>query len=99
MLTLSDDGAGIDWDRLREKVQAKGLAVEKTADILLLDGVSSRDVVSDLSGRGVGMADVKATSEIYQGLIETHSERGRGTRFRFSFPAPAAREEQEALSA
>ncbi|MEL6188282.1 MAG: Hpt domain-containing protein, partial [Myxococcota bacterium] len=62
VLTLSDDGAGIDWDRLRAKASEKGLSVEHTADVLFLDGVSSRDAVSDLSGRGVGMADVKATA-------------------------------------
>lgn len=45
------------------------------------------------------MADVKATSELYRGCIDTHSERGRGTRFRFIFPAPSAREEPEARSA
>lgn len=58
-MELIDDGRGIAWERLANKARKLGLPVESEADrleVLFTDGVSSRDEVSDQSGRGVGMA-------------------------------------------
>ncbi|MFL5516061.1 MAG: ATP-binding protein [Gemmatimonadales bacterium] len=54
---------------------------------LFRDDFSTREEVTELSGRGVGLAAVRRACEERSGTISVTSERGRGTRFRFSFPA------------
>lgn len=93
LIEIADDGKGIDWDALRRKAEASGLPHETHADLvaaLLTDGVSSRDEVTAVSGRGVGMAAVRQACEEKGGAIEVISERGVGTRFQFWFPVSVA---------
>jgi hypothetical protein len=54
---------------------------------LFADGVSTAPVISQTSGRGVGMSAVQAACVALGGIVSVESERGRGTRFRFEFPA------------
>lgn len=92
VLSLSDDGAGIDWDRIAERARENGLPHATRADLegaLFEDGFSTRDEVSDTSGRGVGMSAVRAACHSLGGRIEIGSEMGRGTTFRFRFPLAA----------
>lgn len=92
ILEISDDGRGINWDKLRDKAKAQGLAHASQADLeaaLFSDGVSTRDEVSEVSGRGVGMGAVKQICEQLGGAISIASERGRGTRFTFQIPTKA----------
>jgi two-component system chemotaxis sensor kinase CheA len=95
-VTLSDDGRGIDRDLVLRKAVEKGVidgraAAGMTGDevfgLLFLDSFSTRDNVSALSGRGVGLAAVKAETEALGGRVEVGSEPGRGSRFRFVLPA------------
>lgn len=88
VVSISDDGQGIEWQRLRDKATSRGLVDVPTVDVLFVDGLSSREEVTELSGRGVGLADVKASCLRYGGKLDVVSRPGRGTRFSFRFPLP-----------
>lgn len=92
-LEIRDNGRGIDWERVRSKAQQQGLAHRTLADLeaaLFSDGVSTKDEVSEVSGRGVGMGALKQICEDMGGRIEIASERGRGTSFKLTVPLTAA---------
>jgi HPt (histidine-containing phosphotransfer) domain-containing protein len=93
VVRLSDDGGGIDWDKLRAKARERGLRHDTQAaleEALFADGVSTRDEVTLVSGRGVGMAAVKEAVAQMGGVIAIHSERNVGTTFELRVPAPDA---------
>jgi HAMP domain-containing protein/signal transduction histidine kinase len=88
-IAVGDDGAGIDWDRLRAKAEALGLPADSRGALeaaLFADGVSTRDEVTALSGRGVGLAAVRAGVLAAGGRIEVRTVPGHGTTFRFLVP-------------
>ena len=90
-INISDDGAGIDLDRLREKLKEKNYPADewsrqKVAESIFLEGMSTKDEVSTTSGRGLGMAAVKKMIEEEGGKVYVDSQRGQGTRFRFLIP-------------
>jgi two-component system chemotaxis sensor kinase CheA len=89
-LEVADDGGGIAWDRVRAKAMAASLPSETHEDLvraLFADGMSTKDAVSETSGRGVGLSAVLAALVGARGHVEVHSELGRGTRFVFTFHA------------
>jgi len=89
VLSIADDGRGIDWAKVAERARSRGMPVDTPDDLenaLYADGLSTRDAVSDLSGRGVGMGAVRQTVHELGGRIEIESVRGRGTVFRFLLP-------------
>lgn len=89
VVEVSDDGRGIDWTRLAEKAKAFGLPTDTRADLaaaLFSDGTSTRDSVTETSGRGVGMSALKAACEALGGAISVESIPGKGTTLRFQFP-------------
>jgi HAMP domain-containing protein/HPt (histidine-containing phosphotransfer) domain-containing protein len=91
-ITVGDDGAGIDWDRLRAKAEGMGLPSDSRGALeaaLFTDGVSTRDEVTELSGRGVGLAAVRAGVLAAGGSIEVRTVPGNGTTFRFLMPLHA----------
>jgi len=97
VVELEDDGKGLDRERIVRKAIEKGLIeTEKgmsDADIFKLifePGFSTNEVVTDLSGRGVGMDVVRRNLESIQGRIEIASEPGRGTKFTFRLPLTLA---------
>jgi signal transduction histidine kinase/HAMP domain-containing protein len=84
VLSVVDDGKGIDWSRVRAKASAVGLPVETQADLveaLFSDGLTTRDDVSDVSGRGVGLAALRQVVDGFGGTIAIQTELGRGTTF------------------
>ncbi|TPW18491.1 MAG: two-component system chemotaxis family sensor histidine kinase and response regulator WspE [Halothiobacillaceae bacterium] len=94
-IAIKDDGRGIDFDQLRKKVVQKGLVREaiahnltqqELADFMFLPGFSTRDEVSALSGRGVGLDVVQDVMQEMCGAIEVSSEKGRGTHFKMRLP-------------
>ena len=92
VISLSDDGAGVDWDKLKAKADARGLPAATRDDlvaVLFTDGVSSRDDVSAVSGRGVGMGAVRAAAERLGARIDVTSAPGEGTTFDFVVPRVA----------
>ncbi|MEJ2680272.1 MAG: chemotaxis protein CheA [Gammaproteobacteria bacterium] len=87
-LTISDDGGGMDADVLRVKAVDKGLmdqeAAERLSDfdaynLIFAPGFSTREEISDVSGRGVGMDVVKTTITQLNGTIDVQSEKGKGS--------------------
>jgi len=89
VLTFADNGRGVDWDKVRERAAATGLPSSTLEDLetaLFAVGLTTRDDVSELSGRGVGMAAVKEAVESLGGTIRVRSERNAGTTVELRFP-------------
>jgi two-component system chemotaxis sensor kinase CheA len=89
VVEAADDGRGIAWDALRKKLSALGLPADTEAALyegLFMDGVSSRDEVSEVSGRGVGMGALRAVVHSLSGKLLVNSVVGQGARFRCVFP-------------
>lgn len=81
-ITIYDDGRGIQWERLAEKARLAGLPWEMQEDLINVmfnAGVSTRDQVSTMSGRGVGTTAVKEACERMGGRVEVESIDKRGT--------------------
>jgi two-component system chemotaxis sensor kinase CheA len=97
VLELSDDGRGLDRDRILAKATEKGLVDADRSvsdrdayDLIFAAGFSTTDAVTDLSGRGVGMDVVRRGVEALRGRIEIDSEPGRGTHFAIRLPLTLA---------
>lgn len=93
IVEVRDDGRGIDWERVRSKANELGLSVqtkEQLCEALFHSGVSTAESVSDVSGRGIGLAAVKSCCAELGGAIDVRSEPGRGTVMQFRFPLPVA---------
>jgi two-component system chemotaxis sensor kinase CheA len=99
VLEVSDDGRGMDSERLRASAVERGLLTLESAralserDALMLSclpGVSTAAAVTDISGRGVGMDAVKRVVESVGGVLELESTRGQGTTCRLSLPLTVA---------
>jgi two-component system, chemotaxis family, sensor kinase CheA len=87
---FSDDGRGIDWSAVEQQASRLGLAVSTPKDLvaaLFADGFSTRQHVSDLSGRGAGLGAVRQACRTLGGEVEIDSTPGVGTTFRFVWPA------------
>lgn len=98
-IDIRDDGAGIDAERVRAKAVEKGLIDEETAarlpvseclSLIFLPGFSTKDQVSDLSGRGVGMDVVMSRIKRLGGSVEVDSVRGQGTTLSILVPLTLA---------
>ncbi len=88
-IEIEDDGAGVDWIALRAKAARLGLPAITHADLenaLFDDGVSTAAVVTDLSGRGVGMGALLDATRALGGNVRVESIRGEGTLLRLVFP-------------
>jgi chemosensory pili system protein ChpA (sensor histidine kinase/response regulator) len=95
VITVSDDGKGIDLAKIRDKVQKKlGLDPEEIAqttqkellDLIFEPGFSTSEQVTDLSGRGVGMDVVRHAIEKIGGNIVVETKQGEGTKFILTVP-------------
>ena len=95
LVSINDDGRGIDTERLRAKIIGKGLITEEMAarlspselyDFLFLPGLSTRDSVSEISGRGVGLDVVQTMVHACGGSLQVTSDVGAGTRFELQLP-------------
>jgi two-component system chemotaxis sensor kinase CheA len=99
VLRISDDGAGIDPDRVRAKAVERGLIPgdrasaltdEEAQQLVFLPGFSTAESISDLSGRGVGMDVVRNAVERINGTVQLSSRRGEGTTVTLSLPLSMA---------
>jgi chemosensory pili system protein ChpA (sensor histidine kinase/response regulator) len=97
VLTVSDDGAGLDLERLRRKAEVRGLLpagaapdVAELTQLIFVSGLSTADAVTELAGRGIGMDVVKNEVTAIGGRIEVASERGQGTTFTIYLPLTLA---------
>lgn len=94
-IEIEDDGAGINVDKVRAKAFERGvLTVEEAANmtdnelamLIFAPGFSTADVVTDLSGRGVGLDVVKNKIESLGGVVSLETSVGQGTKFQVSLP-------------
>ena len=94
-IIVSDDGHGIDLDRLRTKVVARNLTNAETArqlsetellEFLFLPGFTLKESVTDISGRGVGLDVVQNMVKQVRGTVRVASQPGQGTRFQLQLP-------------
>lgn len=99
LLTISDDGAGMDPEVLRRKAVEKGVMDEEAASrltesecfaLIFSPGFSMKQEISDISGRGVGMDVVKNSISKLNGVIDIQSELGKGTKFLIKVPLTLA---------
>ena len=86
IIEISDDGSGLDSDKLRKKAVEKGLVAaelatrmsdREAANLIFLPGLSTADKVTNVSGRGVGMDVVKTHIEKIGGTVDVQVESGR----------------------
>lgn len=96
-ITVSDNGAGLNLEKIYKKALEKGLISEKEempekdiANLIFLPGFSTADKVTDISGRGVGMDVVKKALNSLGGLIDIKTKKGEGTSFIIRLPLTLA---------
>jgi len=99
IIEITDDGKGLDPDELISKSLEKGIISEKEADrlsekeaftLIFRPGFSTAKVVTNVSGRGVGMDVVKTNIEKLNGIIDIDSEKGKGTTIKLKIPLTLA---------
>ncbi|MCY3011840.1 MAG: chemotaxis protein CheA [Planctomycetota bacterium] len=99
LITISDDGGGINTEKVKRRAIERGLVSTTEADMMSdyeiaqfvwAPGFSTAEVVSDISGRGVGMDIVKTRISELNGTIEVDSTLGKGTRFVIRLPLTLA---------
>jgi len=99
IIEVSDDGSGINFEKVKNKAYEKGmlsadeveeLSNEKLVKLLFEPGFSTSDTISDISGRGVGLDVVKNKIESLNGSIEVKTEVDKGTKFIIKLPLTLA---------
>jgi two-component system chemotaxis sensor kinase CheA len=94
---VSDDGGGLDKERILAKARARGLIGTDDSltdaeiyELIFLPGFSTADKTTDVSGRGVGMDVVRRNVKELGGKVDVRSEAGRGSRFTITLPLTLA---------
>jgi two-component system chemotaxis sensor kinase CheA len=99
VLTVEDDGAGIDVDRVKASAVSKGIISEAEAaalnqeegiNLIFASGLSTAKALSDISGRGVGLDIVRNNIQRLNGMITIETWPGKGTRFQITLPLTLA---------
>ncbi|MDC7698427.1 chemotaxis protein CheA [Vogesella indigofera] len=99
VIEITDDGKGMNPEALRRKAIEKGLIDAETANgldekqclqLIFLPGFSTKDQISNVSGRGVGMDVVRTNIQKLNGRIDINSEQGVGTKISISLPLTLA---------
>ena len=94
-ITVSDDGCGVDIEKLREAVVARNLTIREASralsdaellEFLFLPGFSMKATVTDVSGRGVGLDAVQDMVKQVRGTVRVSSQARKGTRFQLQLP-------------
>lgn len=98
-LDISDDGAGLDVEKIRNKALRQHLFSDEElarksqaelTNLIFLPGFSTSTMITELSGRGVGLDVVKRSVEDLQGMVEVNSQPGQGTTFSLRLPLSLA---------
>ena len=99
VIEVTDDGAGINTDKVKQKAvergilsqeQADELDVNKAAELIFAAGFSTADKISNVSGRGVGLDVVKTKIESLSGTVEVNTEKDKGSSFIIRLPLTLA---------
>ncbi len=94
-IVIEDDGRGVDIEKLRIKILGRGLVSpemgvnlteEELLEFIFLPGFTTRDEVTEISGRGVGLDVVHDTVQQMRGMVRVTSQLGKGTRFQMQLP-------------
>lgn len=99
-ITVSDDGRGVNWDKIGAVARARGIPADCERDLteaLFRDGLSTADAVTETSGRGIGLAALRSLCETMGGEVYVVSKPHEGTTFSFSFPSGAMAPEMTRL--
>lgn len=91
VIKISDDGKGINVDKVKAKAEKIGINTDGMSDtdiknLIFLEGFSTNEKVTDISGRGVGMDVVKTKISSLGGTIDLHSKLGEGSTFVIKLP-------------
>ncbi|MCD6249297.1 MAG: chemotaxis protein CheX, partial [candidate division Zixibacteria bacterium] len=95
LIKISDDGAGVNVKRIKQKALARGICDSNTADsmndtellnLIFRDDMSTCDIPTEYSGRGVGLSSVIEELNRLHGHVEVQTKTGEGTTFIFSIP-------------
>jgi two-component system, chemotaxis family, sensor kinase CheA len=98
-IEITDDGAGLDYEKIRNKALQKGfitadqaarMTERETANLIFLPGFSTTEKVTNVSGRGVGMDVVKTNIEKIGGTVDVQSKPGQGSTVRMKIPLTLA---------
>jgi two-component system chemotaxis sensor kinase CheA len=98
-IEITDDGAGLNYDRIRNKAVQKGLVTSDQAarmsereisNLIFLPGFSTAEKITNVSGRGVGLDVVKTKIEKIGGVVDVQSKPGQGTTVRMKIPLTLA---------
>ncbi|MCO5414485.1 chemotaxis protein CheA [Ralstonia mojiangensis] len=96
VIEVSDDGQGLNRDKILKKARERGLPVsdnmtdDEINQLIFAPGFSTADQVTDVSGRGVGMDVVKQNIQSMGGYVEIQSQKGKGTTIRIVLPLTLA---------
>jgi two-component system chemotaxis sensor kinase CheA len=99
VIMVVDDGNGIDPDKMRRKAVEKGIITQEEADkmddndavrLLFMAGFSTAEVITDVSGRGVGMDVVKSKIESLGGVVDVETKVNEGSCFKIRLPLTLA---------
>jgi len=99
VIEISDDGKGLDIEKLKKKAVEKGLITpdeaakmtdEAASDLIFMAGFSTKEVATELSGRGVGMDVVNNNISMLNGYVEITTEKNVGSTFRICIPLTLA---------
>jgi two-component system, chemotaxis family, sensor kinase CheA len=99
VIEISDDGAGIDAEKVRQRALSQGLlkpeqaarlTEAETLDLILQPGFSTAEEITELSGRGVGLDVVQSVLGRLKGTVQIETAPGRGTTFRLRLPLTLA---------
>jgi two-component system chemotaxis sensor kinase CheA len=97
VVEISDDGAGLDHERILWHARRQGIITEgvrlsesETHNLIFQPGFSTADTVSELSGRGVGLDVVRRNVNALSGVIQVASQKGQGTTFTIRLPLTLA---------
>lgn len=99
LIEISDDGKGLDVEKIKKRAVEKGIITKERAEemsdeeayyLIFEPGFSTAEKVTDVSGRGVGMDIVMSTVRSLGGSVEVKSEKGKGTTIRLRLPLTMA---------
>jgi two-component system chemotaxis sensor kinase CheA len=99
VIEVSDDGSGIDVEKVRQRALSQGLLTAEemsrmteaeTLNLVFRPGFSTASEITEISGRGVGLDVVRSVLDRLKGTVQTETEPGRGTTFRLRLPLTLA---------
>jgi two-component system chemotaxis sensor kinase CheA len=97
IIEVSDDGKGLDPEKIRRKAVEKGLIDEHSKlseqemyNLIMQPGFSTADIITDISGRGVGLDVVATNIQSLRGSVDIESTPGKGTKFFIKLPLTLA---------